>query len=134
MITFLRKYILSILCITAICILCFMNTASLPAAPMSNFDKLVHIIMFLGLSGVIFFEDTSYLRFPRSRKRIFLVTFLFPTLFGGLVEIIQEYLTTTRSGDWFDFLSDCIGTIIGIGIALLINRHLLRKKSTSPAQ
>jgi len=101
---------------------------------MSNFDKLVHIIMFLGLSGVIFFEDTSYLRFPRSRKRIFLVTFLFPTLFGGLVEIIQEYLTTTRSGDWFDFLSDCIGTIIGIGIALLINRHLLRKKSTSPAQ
>jgi len=133
MITFLRKYILSILCITAICILCFMNTSSLPAEPMPNFDKVVHVIMFLGLSGVIFFDNTRYLRFPISNLRIFLGTFIFPIALGGLIEILQADLTTYRTGDWFDFLFDNVGAVAGWGIALLINRYL-KKKSTFPAQ
>ena len=126
MMTLLKKYWVSVLCIAAIFVLCFMKTSSLPAPPVPNFDKVVHVIMFLGLSGCVFFDNTNYLRVPISKARIFFGTFLFPTLLGGLIEIMQADLTTYRTGDWFDFLFDGVGAIIGMGIALLINRHLSR--------
>ena len=128
MIIFLRKYLFSIIYLLVIFILCFMNTAPLPKSPMPNFDKLVHVLMFLGLSGVIFFDNTNYLRFPISKIWIFLSVFLFPIAIGGLIEIGQEYLTLSRSGDWFDFLFDVIGVSIGWSTVILINRYLLLKK------
>ena len=124
MIAFLRKYWLSTIVILIILILCFMDTTPLPAPPMLNFDKLVHVIMFMGISGVLFFDSSFYLRMPISKKRIFWSTFLFPTVLGGVIEILQEYLTQNRSGDWFDFLFDVVGTLIGWSIIILINRRL----------
>jgi len=129
MINLLKKYWLSTLVVVAIFILCFMKTSSLPKIPVRDFDKAVHSIMFLGLAGVIFFDNTRYLRFPISKMRIFWSTFIFPIALGGLIEILQADLTTYRTGDWFDFLFDVIGGLIGWGIALLINRFLLRKKT-----
>ena len=126
MITFLKKFWLSILVILIIFILSFINTSSLPAPPIVNFDKVVHSILYLGLSGVIFFDNTHYLRFPITKSRIFFGTFLFPVILGGLIEIMQADLTTYRSGDWFDFLFDVVGALVGWGIALLINRYLSR--------
>ena len=130
MILFLKKYLLSTLVILVIFILCFINAEPLPAPPVIDFDKIVHTILFLGLSGVLFFDSTGYLRFPISKIRIFLSSFILPVTIGGLVEILQAFATKTRSGDWFDFLFDVIGAFLGWGIALLINhRYLLRKKS-----
>ena len=128
MIQLLKKYSLSTVYILVICILCFMDTTPLPAPPMINFDKLIHSMMFLGLSGVIFFDNTNYLRKPISKELIFLSIFLFPVILGGLIEIAQEYLTPTRSGDWFDFLFNILGSILGFGIALMINRYYLMKR------
>jgi VanZ family protein len=112
-----------------------MNTAPLPSVPVNNFDKIVHAIMFLGLSGVIFFDATGYLRFPVSKTQILLIIFIFPIALGGLIEILQSKITTSRTGDWFDFLFDIVGSLLGLGIALLINHYYLRKKtSTSPVR
>ena len=128
MIVLLKKYWISILVILVIFVLCFMNTAPLPVPQVQNFDKWMHTLMFLGLSGVVFFDDTGYLRFPISKMRILWISFLFPVAVGGLIEIMQAHLTVTRTGDWFDFLFDAIGAIFGMGIALLINRCFLMKK------
>jgi VanZ family protein len=107
-----------------------MNTQELPAAPMTNFDKLVHLIMFMGLSGIIFFENTRYLRKQIGKQRIIWGSFVFPTLFSGAIEIGQEYLTTCRTGDWMDFLFDAIGAGIGLGICWLINKRLKINQSS----
>jgi len=123
----LKKYWLSLLVLSIIFILCFMDTGQLPAAPVANFDKLVHSLMFLGLSGVIFFDGAGYLRYPVSVKWLFVVTFLFPVAIGGLIEIMQANLTTYRSGDWFDFLFDGFGAAVGFGIAFLINRWIAKR-------
>jgi len=128
MINLLKKYWLSTFVLLIILVLCFMKTSSLPAVPVKNFDKAVHALMFLCLSGVVFFDNTRYLRFPISKVRIFWGTFLFPIALGGLIEILQAYLTDYRTGDWFDFLFDIVGALIGWGIASLINRYLLKKK------
>ena len=130
MILFLKKYLLSILFILLIFILCFINAEPLPAPPIIDFDKIVHTILFLGLSGVLFFDNTGYLRFPISKIKIFLSSFILPVATGGLVEILQAFVTKTRSGDLFDFLFDVLGALLGWGIALLINsRYLTKKKS-----
>jgi VanZ family protein len=55
---------------------------------------------------------------------------MLPIIMGGLIEILQEYLTQTRSGDWFDFLFDVVGALLGWGIVLLINRRLILIKKT----
>jgi len=128
MIVLLKKYWLSILVLLTIFILCLMDTSSLPAQPVVNFDKLVHSLMFSGLSGVIFFDATSYLRFPISKKRIFWGVFLFPLVIGGLTEILQASLPINRTGDWFDFLFNAIGIVFGTGVALLINNWLILRK------
>ena len=120
----LKKYGLSTFFVLIILVLCFVDTAPLPAPPALNFDKVVHSVLFLALSGVIFFDNTSYFRFSISKARMFLSSFLFPVALGGLIEILQGCLTTTRSGDWFDFLFDGIGAFFGWGVALLINGKL----------
>jgi len=128
MISFLKKYWISTLVVAIIFILCIMDTTPLPAPPVRDFDKFVHTLMFLGLSGVVFFDNTGYLRFPITTRRIFWSTFVFPIALGGLIEIIQGTLTKTRCGDWWDFLFDIFGGIFGMGVALLINRYFLMKK------
>ena len=130
MIAFLKKYWISAIVITIVLVLCLMNTTLFPAPPILNFDKLVHVIMFMGISGVIFFDSTFYLRFPISKKRIILGTFLFPIALGGLIEVLQAYLTKTRSGDWFDFLFDIVGAFFGWSMFFLINRRLQLRNKT----
>ena len=41
---------------------------------------------------------------------------------GGLVELAQAYLTTYRSGDWFDALCNCLGVLLGCLIGILLER------------
>ncbi len=124
MTTLLKKHwITSLLCVI-ILILCFMNTNSLPQVEMTDFDKLVHFIMFLGVSGTVFFENSNYFRRAISFKQIFGGSFLFPTLFSGLIELMQEYFSPYRTGDWMDFLFDGAGAFVGIIICWGINKKL----------
>ena len=101
-----------------------MNTSSFPDIEMTDFDKLAHFLMFLTVSGTIFFENTNYFKRSISVRRIFFGSFLFSLILSGLIEIFQEYLPITRTGDWMDFLYDAIGIFVGFLICLLINRRL----------
>lgn len=118
----LKKYRISLLYITLILVLCFMNPPEVPDQLMTDFDKTVHLLMFLGLSGVIFFDGSFHLKQKVSGKSIFGGSFLFPVVFSGGIETAQEHLTATRSGDWMDFLFDVIGVCCGCLVCWLINR------------
>jgi VanZ family protein len=123
--TILKKYWISLILITIILILCFINPPEVPVKlGATNFDKLVHFLMFLGLSGIIFFDSSFYLKQKVNGWVIFGGSFLFPIAFGGAIEIAQEYMTTTRNGDWIDLLFDGIGIFCGYLICLKINRNL----------
>ena len=125
-ITLIRKFwISSALCIIILA-LCFINTGSLPEAPMTNFDKLVHALMFMGLSGAVFFDNTRYLRQATVGRRIFWGSLLLPVLMGGLIEIVQIFLPY-RSGDWWDFFYDAVGALAGFGICVWINCWLKKR-------
>ncbi|GAB6012624.1 VanZ family protein [Viscerimonas tarda] len=91
-------------------------------------DKLVHYLMYLGLSGA------AALYYIYDKKgHIHLSAMLFgaiivPILYGGLIEIIQEKYFPPRSGDWFDFLADTLGALTALVISLCYRRFLLRKQ------
>ena len=127
LIKFFTKYWMSISLCLVILYLCFMDTSSLPKVHISNFDKFVHTVMFLTIPVVIFFENSSYFRKKVSVWKTIGCSFIFSVLYGGLIEIGQEYLTTTRTGDWMDFLFDVIGAFLGLIICLLINKRFTPK-------
>ncbi|MDR1371624.1 MAG: VanZ family protein [Dysgonamonadaceae bacterium] len=121
MIRFLKKYWISISVNVAVLTVCMIKPPEVEGLPVTNFDKLIHLLLFMGISGITFFDNTSYLRKKISLLRIFLGSFIFPLVFGGLIEVLQATLTSSRSGDWTDVGFDAIGAIIGMMTCVLIN-------------
>ena len=39
---------------------------------------------------------------------------VFGILFGGLMEICQHYIFINRSGNWYDFIANAIGALLGV--------------------
>ena len=132
---FLKRYPLSTTLIVVIWVLCLIPTV--PETPLSSFsliDKWTHLVMYGTLVAVIWWE---YLRRHRTNsigslnaKRLFLWAFLAPVAMGGLVELAQAYCTAgRRSGEWFDFVANSVGVVLGtlIGILLAAFRAKARK-------
>jgi VanZ family protein len=90
----------------------------MPAEEMPNalifWDKLQHALCFSTLTLVGLFGYMHQL------KQVCIGL----CLYGALIELMQAYLTTTRHGDWFDWLADTIGIVIGFGLFLLIRKYV----------
>ncbi len=118
---FVRKYPLSLLCIALILLLSL--TPYFPETPLDNvkfIDKWTHFIMYGGTCSVIWWE---YLRTHSilNRQQLLLWAVIAMIALGGIIELLQSYCTTTRSGDWLDLWADAVGVIIGTIIGLLQN-------------
>ena len=42
---------------------------------------------------------------------------------GGILELMQAYLTTCRSGEWLDFVANTIGVCLGTVLGLLMKNR-----------
>jgi len=88
-------------------------------------DKAVHFLMYFGLSAVASF---GYIYGERGRiivLKLIVFAFILPILYGGLIEIVQEYYFEGRYGDWFDLLADALGSLAVLPLALYFRRKLL---------
>jgi VanZ family protein len=108
-----RKYPLSLLCLALIALLSF--TPFFPETPLDDvafIDKWTHLVMYGGTTSVIWWE---YLRNHQhlNLRRLLLWALLAMVILGGVVELLQAYCTTTRSGEWLDFWADSIGVLLG---------------------
>lgn len=43
--------------------------------------------------------------------------------FGIFVELLQQYLTTTRSGDVFDIVANLLGALLVVVSVILLNKY-----------
>lgn len=131
----MRHYPLSWLVFLAIVILSLMPVPETPLNDIHFIDKWTHIVMYFGQAIVIWYEYLRQhgLRFaPRphglqrdsvSLRNLFVLALVYPTLLGGVLEVVQEHCTHhMRSGDWIDFLADAIGALL----AWLAGRLFLR--------
>lgn len=125
----LKQYIVTVLITLSIIVL---STLPIPEdAPMSDvplIDKWVHMVMYMGLVLAMWFDHVVRSE-KKAKGKHFLFMFLYATLLGGLMELVQAYLTTCRSGDLIDFEADAIGAAIGVGLTLFVNKLWAEKTS-----
>ncbi|MBQ7419155.1 MAG: VanZ family protein [Prevotella sp.] len=117
---FVRKYPFSILCIILIWILSLIPF--FPETPLDDvqfIDKWTHLVMYGGTCSVIWWE---YLRQHTSidKQKLFLLAWLTPILMSGVIELLQEYCTTTRGGEWFDFAANATGVTLAVIVGLVL--------------
>ena len=120
LIQIVRKYPFSLFCILLIWVLSL--TPFFPETPLDDvqfIDKWTHLVMYGGTCSVIWWE---YLRTHDRMdwRKVVLLAIVGMILLGGLMELLQAYCTTTRSGEWLDFWADSIGVLLGAVIGLLM--------------
>ena len=126
LIQIVRKYPFSLFCILLIWVLSL--APYFPETPLDDvvfIDKWTHLVMYGGTCTVIWWEYLRSHSTLNSRKLLF--TLVGMILLGGLMELLQAYCTTTRSGEWLDFWADSIGVLLGYAIGLLMCPLLLKK-------
>ncbi|MCQ2310344.1 MAG: VanZ family protein [Paludibacteraceae bacterium] len=74
-----------------------------------NMDKLVHVGLFFVLTLVLYWETH---RLSTTQRFAGLIMIAWPVLLGGLLELVQQYCTTYRTGTSGDWLADLLGVII----------------------
>lgn len=111
-----------------ILVLCSIKLGDVPDSPLffPGFDKLVHC----GLCFVFtVFMAWGYIRkqTPRAlpNNALLLITII-AIAYGGLIEILQHYFFTWRSGEWNDLFADIIGILMAT-FSIFITAKALNK-------
>ncbi len=130
MLSHIKKYRISLLIILTVIYLSFFKPPNTALNEISNFDKLVHICMYFGMSGMLWLE---FLRGHRNDQvplwHAWIGAYLCPVLFSGCVELLQAYCTSYRGGDWMDFAANSTGATLASLVAYYIVRpRMVRKK------
>ena len=123
---FVRKYPFSICCFLLIWYLSlFFMMPETPLNDVDFIDKWVHMVMYGGACSVLWIE---YLRSHTSLNgtKLFLLAWLAPIIMSGVLELLQEYCTENRNGDWYDLLANATGVTLAVAIGLLL-RGVVRK-------
>lgn len=117
---YLRRYPITLLLAVGIVLLSLLPIPDLKMpVQVPLMDKWTHMVMYGVLTLVIWLEyRRSHQQYNAWRLLIF--AFLAPIAMGGILELMQAYLTTCRSGEWLDFVANTIGVCIGSVIGILI--------------
>ena len=110
---FILRYPLSIAIILLVTFLSFFKPPSTDLDNVPGIDKLVHTGMYFVMASFLWWE------FYKGQKNThapiwhaWVGAFLCPLLYGGIVELLQEYCTEHRGGEWLDFVANSAGVII----------------------
>lgn len=122
MLYYIKKYPVSLFIIAVVIYLSFFKPPSdTDLSKIPYIDKIVHCGMYFGMAGILWFE---FLRNHRNNNapiwHAWVGAFLCPVLFSGAVEILQEYCTEYRGGDWLDFAANTTGATLASLIAYYI--------------
>lgn len=117
---FVRNYPISCVLIAVIWYLSLFFKA--PETPLDNIlliDKWVHLVMYGGTCGVLWVEYLRQHDRP-NYKKLFFWAWLAPILMSGVIELLQEFCTETRNGDWIDLTANAIGVTLGAVFGLIV--------------
>lgn len=130
MLSFVTKYPFTLLTTAVIVVLSLMPVPEVPVdieVPLA--DKWTHMLMYASLCIILWTEywrchrRINLLRHLRD-KALYIIVFavVCPLFLGGLMELLQAYATTYRSGDWLDMAANSIGVGIGTAVGIALGR------------
>ncbi len=98
-----------------------MKVPETPLEHVAFIDKWTHLVMYGGTCSVVWWEYLQSHQHVEWRK-IVVFAMTVPIIMSGIIELLQAYATTTRSGDWMDFAANSAG----VGLGQLIGYFILR--------
>lgn len=130
MVHYIKKYPVSIAVILLVIYLSFFKPPSLPDTDweIPHLDKVVHMGMYFVMSGMLWWEFFRSHKGGLHIRRGWIGAFLCPVLFSGCIEILQEYCTSYRGGDWLDFLANTVGALLATLFFVYIVHPRMQKK------
>jgi len=81
-------------------------------SPIFEFDKVVHLVIFAGLTAVSFQGLNRWFEQEQLTLNPVRVATLYAMSFGVLIEFLQDWLPTGRSFEFFDIVADATGALI----------------------
>ena len=141
---YIRRHIFSLLTFLLIAVLSLMPAQEFPQTDIKFADKWAHWVMYgfltlvMGIDYVLRDEYLSTKPYTSSHQRQryknkgaaiwqFLVIAIIAAIYGGLMELGQAYLTTSRHGDWLDVYANSFGALCAF-VILLICHKLQRRR------
>jgi VanZ family protein len=125
----IKNYWKSIVTLIVIHYLSFAPPSTFKGVPTFQYnDKIVHFLLYAGLTMIIIFEYYQSVKFNVKRLVFGILCVVFPIILGGLIEILQENFFKPRTGTWGDWAADIAGVLMGWLIMYLLKSKLPRKK------
>lgn len=106
--------ILAVIYTSVITVLFLLPPNDLPRVSLpSGSDKFVHLLIHAGLVGIwlLYFLRRKNTKYGWHQVIIVLIGSL---VFGIVIEVLQEYLTVSRTADFFDVIANFGGALIGV--------------------
>ena len=93
--------------------------------PIVGLDKVVHLCMYAGFAFLCLwgYRKQFVSNGVEYQKKAVHLALIISIAYGGLTELMQEYLVPSRTGDWIDFLADGIGTLLGVTLFYFFYRQ-----------
>ena len=125
---YLKHYKWSLLLVAIIIVLSLYPLENPPLGDVPYIDKWTHVCMYGGLCLILWIE---YLRTHQAINpcRTFVGAILLPLLLSGAMELLQEYATVNRSGDWADMIANGIGVILAALLGYLVFPRWMKQKN-----
>ena len=102
-------------------VICSIHLDDVDKSPLffEGFDKLTHCGLFFTLIVLVSF---GVIRQQKPRRLTYTGMFIIwaaSIVFGGLIEILQIFVFTWRTGDWNDLFCDVLGACMGVFSVML---------------
>ena len=143
---YIRKHIFSLLTLLLISVLSLMPAQEFPQVDVQFADKWAHWVMYgfftLVMGAERIMSERRYNKNESTQTNTtcqhkskgttawqFLAIALFASVYGGLMELGQAYLTTSRHGDWLDMWANSFGALCAFVILVLFRLFSKREYS-----
>lgn len=120
MLYFLRTYPVSLTIIAIVIYLSFFKPPQMAIEQIPGIDKVIHFCMYGGLSGILWIEFLNNHPYKRKSWHVWIGAVICPIAMSGIIELIQQYCTTYRGGEWSDFMANSLGVITATMIAYFL--------------
>lgn len=112
-----------VLCALGILVLSIMPGDNAPDVDIPYFDKIAHLGIYTVLSGLLYGFCVRH--FKISKSKMMIAAFLSASAYGVLMEILQHLFFESRSFEFYDIISNIMGSLLGI---LFVNIFFNSKK------
>lgn len=101
---------------------CLENAKNIPQIDIQNIDKVIHAFFHFVFTTLWFLFLKKKLNSSNSFKPLALA-FVFSFFLGIVIELMQQFFTTTRTADVFDVLANLSGATLAIIAIVLLNTY-----------